>query len=320
MFVRRLLKILKERLLNMSLQKQKFLKVLGEFGLIKRLSKKAFVAKNVVKGIGDDTAVLPFTKSKYLLFTTDLLCEGVHFTRKENPFLIGRKALACSLSDIAAMGGVPTSAVVSVGLPKKCSVHFADEMYRGLNTLAKKFKTSIVGGDTVQSEKLIINVAMLGEVEKTKLVLRSGARQGDQIFVTGALGRSLKTRKHLSFTPRLKEAAYLVSRFQPSAMIDISDGLAADLGHILEESNKNAVLDEVAIPKAKGASIDQALFDGEDFELVFTLSRKQASRIFMQKHLKVFWVGEITGQGYGLSLRDLKGKVKKIVAKGYKHF
>jgi thiamine-monophosphate kinase len=299
---------------------EKTLKSLGEFGLIQRLSKKVFLEQSVIQGIGDDTAVLPFTKDKFLLFTTDLLCEDVHFTRKENPFLIGHKALACSLSDIGAMGGVPTFAVVSIGLPKSLSIGFVDKMYHGINTLAKKFKTSIVGGDTIKSDKLIINVALLGEVEKTKVVLRSGANIGDQVFVTGALGRSLKTKKHLSFTPRLKEARVLVTRFKPSAMIDISDGLAADLGHILEESKKSAVLDEVAIPKIKGASLDQALFDGEDFELVFTFSRKQASKIFMQKELKVFWIGEITKQGRGLSLRDLKGKIRNIKAKGYRHF
>jgi len=304
----------------MSDKNKKSLTALGEFGLIARLAKKTFVAKHVVKGIGDDTAVLPLTRKKYLLFSTDLLCEGVHFTKKEDPFLIGRKALACSLSDIAAMGGVATSAVVSVGLPKSCPVHVVDEIYRGINTLARKFKTSIVGGDTVQNKTIIINVAMLGEVEKTKLVLRSGAKTGDQIFVTGPLGRSLTTKKHLLFTPRLNEAAYLVSHVKPNAMIDISDGLAADLGHILEESKKSAVLDEVAIPRMKGASLTDALHDGEDFELVFMLSRKQASKIFMQKHVKVFWIGEIIGQGRGLSLRDAKGKIKKINFKGYKHF
>ncbi len=299
---------------------QENLAQLGEFGLIARLAKKVFVAKSVIQGIGDDTAILPLTNNKYLLFTTDLLCEDVHFTRKEDPFFIGRKALACSLSDMAAMGGVPTYAVVSVGLPKKCSIDFVDEIYRGINALAKKYRTSLVGGDTIQSEKLIINVALLGEVERAKVVLRSGAKKGDQIFVTGALGRSLETKKHLSFIPRLKQARVLVSRFKPSAMIDISDGFAADLGHILEESRVSAVVDEVAIPRAKGATLEQALFDGEDFELIFTLSRKQASKIFMQKHLKVFWVGEIVGQGCGLSLRDKKGNMKKIAAKGYKHF
>ena len=293
---------------------------LGEFGLIQRLARKVFAAKNIIKGIGDDTAVLPFTKSKFLLFTTDLLCEGVHFTKKDDPFLVGRKALGCSLSDIAAMGGVPTAAVVSLGLPKSCSVHFVDEIYRGINALAKKFKTSIVGGDTISSLKMIINVAMVGQVEKEKLVLRSGARKGDQVFVTGPLGNSLKSKKHLSFTPRLNEAAYLVSRFHPSAMIDVSDGLAADLGHILENSNKGAVLDAYAIPKTSSASLENALYDGEDFELVFTLSKKETQRFLRQKTIKAFRIGEITGQRQELLLRDLKGKLKKITAKGYAHF
>jgi thiamine-monophosphate kinase len=299
---------------------KKSIEHLGEFGLIQRLSKKVFVGKNIIKGIGDDAAVLPFTKEKFLLLTTDLLCEDVHFTRKENPFLIGHKALACSLSDIAAMGGVPTSAVVSLGIPKNLSVHFVDEIYRGINILAAKFKTSIVGGDTICSPRIVINVAMVGQVEKGKLVLRSGANIGDQIFVTGALGRSLKTKKHLSFTPRIHEARALVANFRPRAMIDISDGLAADLGHILEESNKGAILDAIAIPRMHKATLENALFDGEDFELVFTLSKKEAKRFLAQKLIKAFWIGEIVDRAQGLCLRESQGNSKKIAAKGYKHF
>ncbi|MCX5681520.1 MAG: thiamine-phosphate kinase [Candidatus Omnitrophica bacterium] len=301
-------------------QRKITLKTLGEFGLIAKLAQKAFVGRNVIKGIGDDTAVLPFSSKKYLLLTTDMLCEGVHFTRQDDPALIGHKALACSLSDIAAMGGKGQAAVISIGLPKNISANFVEKIYFGINRLAKKFQTSIVGGDTISSPRLMINVALLGEVRKKYLVLRSGAKKGDQIFVTGPLGRSLVTKKHLSFVPRLKEANYLVSHFKPTAMIDISDGLAADLGHILEESHKGAVIDEPSIPMSKGATLKNALSDGEDFELIFTLSKTQAVNFFKQKKLKAFWIGEITAQTKGLYIRNLEGKIRRLIPSGYKHF
>lgn len=295
-------------------------KSVGEFGLIAKLAPKAFVGKNVIKGIGDDTAVLPLSSTEYLLFTTDMLCEGVHFTLKDDPVLIGQKALACSLSDIAAMGGVPTAAVVSIGLPKNISLDFIEKIYSGINRVAKKYKTSIVGGDTVSSQKLVLNVALLGKVNKKDLVLRSGAKAGDQIFVTGPLGRSLVTKRHLSFTPRLSEAAYLIKHFHPTAMIDVSDGLAADLGHILEESHKGAVIDASSIPFNNGATLKNALSDGEDFELVFTLSNAVAKRFFKQKKLNAFWLGEIMDRPKGLFLRSCDGKIRHLAATGYKHF
>ncbi len=293
---------------------------IGEFGLIARLAKGIHLQKDIIKGIGDDTAVLPFTREKYLLFTTDILCSGVHFLAKERARLIGRKALACSLSDIAAMGGKASAAVVSIGLPKECRLRYVEDIYRGMNGLAKEFRVSIVGGDTIQSPRLIVNVALLGEVKRKHLVLRSGAKAGDKIFVTGPLGRSFPTKIHLSFTPRLVEAQKLVQSFKPSAMIDISDGLAADLGHILQESAKSAILDTVAIPRRKNATLRNALFDGEDFELLFTVSSRTAKKLFAQKALKVFCIGEIVCGPRKLFLRDSRGHLKALKPKGYTHF
>jgi thiamine-monophosphate kinase len=301
-------------------RRKKTLKGIGEFGLIAKLASKAFIGKNVIKGIGDDTAVLPLSPKKYLLFTTDMLCEGVHFTRRDDPVLIGHKVLACSLSDIAAMGGKGQSAVISIGLPENISPDFIEKIYFGINRLAKKFQTSIVGGDTISSPNLVINIALLGEVQKKDLVLRSGAKVGDQIFVTGPLGRSFASKRHLSFTPRLNEAAYLVAHFKPSALIDISDGLAADLGHILEESHKGAVMDAASIPTNKGATLKNALGDGEDFELIFTLSRKKAVEFFKQKKMKAFWIGEVIAKPNGLCIRNLEGRIKQLTIKGYRHF
>lgn len=300
----------------------KALSKLGEFGLIDLIRRMVNEGKGVIKGIGDDTAVLSYNARKHLLFTTDMLAEGVHFTRAMGGRSIGYKALACNISDIAAMGGCPTFAVISLGVPPNLEVGFALDIYKGMNILAKKFKVAIVGGDTIKSAKIIINVALLGEVIKHRLVTRAGAKIGDMIFITGPLGRSLQTGKHICFTPRLKESQYLVKNFKPTAMIDISDGLAADLGHILEESRGGAVIHGAQVPRNKNASLDQALFDGEDFELLFTLPRTQGQRLLKTRHnpFRFYPIGEIVHRNQGLSLLDPKGRKRNLLSKGFKHF
>jgi thiamine-monophosphate kinase len=286
---------------------------LGEFGLINALKQFAPVSKKVIKGIGDDAAVLPFNKSEYLLLTTDMLAEGTHFTRRMPPESIGHKALACSISDIAAMGGWPTFAVVSIGIPGKLPVRFIKDVYKGIQQIAWDFNVSIVGGDTIKTEKIVINVALLGLVEKKNLTTRDGARPGDWIFVTGPLGGSFKSGRHLNFLPRLAQARFLVEKFKPSAMMDISDGLSGDLNHILKASRVGARLDPSSIPRRKGVSISQALNDGEDFELLFTLSAKNASLLMdWQARSKSFYFYPI-----GIITADAK---EKINSKSFTHF
>jgi len=264
---------------------------LGEFKLIKRIAKSINL---------DDTAVLKYKKDKFLLFTTDMLLEDRHFFKSASPYLIGKKSLSVNISDIAAMGGVPKSAVISLGVPGSLKVKYVDAIYKGIESVAKRFKVDLVGGDTIASKKIIINIALLGEVEKKNLVLRSGARKGDAIFVTGTLG----TGNHLGFTPRLKEARFLVNHFKIHSMIDVSDGLLADLGHILERSNVGAVLDEKAIPLRGPIDL------GEDFELVFTVSKKDAKKIIKTWPFKT-----------RLSrICEITGKEKKLPVKGYNHF
>jgi thiamine-monophosphate kinase len=286
---------------------------LGEFVLIDALKKYAPVSKTVVKGIGDDAAVLPYSKSEYLLLTTDMLSEGTHFTRRMPPQSIGHKALACNISDIAAMGGWPTFAVVSIGVPKNLSVHFIKDVYKGIERTARSFNVSIVGGDTIKTDKIVINVALLGLVEKKYLITRDGARPGDWIFITGPLGGSFKSGRHLNFSPRLAQARFLVEKFKPNAMMDISDGLSGDLNHVLKASRAGARLDYASIPRYKGVSLSQALNDGEDFELLFTLSPVKApSLIDWQVRRKSFYfypIGTITA--------DAK---EKIDAKSFTHF
>ncbi len=304
----------------MKTNKDFSLTAIGEFGLIHFLKKAVHLESGIIKGIGDDAAVLPCSKNKYLLFTTDMLVEGVHFLTSDSRKDVGRKALGVNISDIAAMGGISKFAVVAVGLPSKASIKNVKDIYRGINILAKQFNISITGGDTVRAPKTIINIALIGEVEKQCLVLREGAKPGDKIFVTGRLGKSLTSKKHLCFTPRQKEARCLVKKYKPSAMIDLTDGFIADLNHIVSQSRVGAILYEEAIPKTRGASLHQAFYDGEDFELIFTLSAKQSYRILRNRDLSCFCVGEIVKDAYGIRLLSNGGKLIKIRMKGYQHF
>ncbi|MCX5715844.1 MAG: thiamine-phosphate kinase [Candidatus Omnitrophica bacterium] len=300
------------------------LKNIGEFGLIERIAKHVKAGKGVIKGIGDDCAVLKWTREKHLLATVDMLIEDEHFKRAVAPSAIGWKALCCGISDIAAMGGVPKWALISAGLPKDLSVAYVDKIYAGLAKAAKRFGVSIVGGDTNASRKMILDVTVFGEVKKENLVLRSGAKPGDLIFVTGSLGGSVYG-KHLNFTPRLKEAQVLVKNFKVNSMIDISDGLSSDLGHILEQSKAGAIVYEYLIPKSKRArTIENALSDGEDFELLFTMPAKEALRLLEKKRklfkMPVTRIGTIVGEKYDSKLVDIFGRKRDLQAKGFTHF
>lgn len=298
----------------------KTLQDLGEFGFIERFARNIHVGKDVVKGIGDDTAVIDIGQEEYLLMTTDMLVEGAHFLRTVmSPQEIGRKALACSISDIAAMGGIPTYAVVSLGAPPNISAQFIEDIGRGINLLAKEYGVSVVGGDTVKSARIIINVALLGRVKKGEVVYRKGAKKGDRIFVTGALGNSFRTRKHLHFKPLVKEARALVKEVGPTSMMDVSDGLAGDLGHILRQSGVGAVLYEDKIPLAAGATLHQALHDGEDFELLFTVSPKNAEKLRSIKKFKFYEIGKIAA-GNNLMMVNRLGQKLKVEMKGFEHF
>lgn len=293
---------------------------LGEFALIEWMRKNCVCSPSVKTGIGDDTAVLPLSAREDLLLTTDLLVEGTHFTKQTSPDLVGRKALARNLSDIAAMGGTPTCAVVSLGLPKNTSTTYVKKIYQGLNRLAKAFSVSIVGGDTVKSRNFVINIALLGTVAKGRAILRSGARVGDHIFVSGPLGGSFKSDRHLTFTPRIVQGQYLLKNFRPTAMIDISDGLAGDLGHLLEESQVGAVIDEEKIPLYRGASFKAGLYDGEDFELLFTLRPNQADKLLKQKNKLFSRIGAIIKDQNKLYVRQKNDDIRLITPQGFTHF
>jgi len=317
------------------------IKNIGEFGLIDRIKKLIKTDASVIKGPGDDCAVIKFSKDKYMLFTSDMLVEGVDFTGKERPYLVGRKAIAVSISDIAACAGLPRYCLVSLGMPKDSSVEFIDKLIKGMLSLTRKYGINIVGGDISRSRQLTIDISMLGIVEKKNLALRSGAKIGDIIFVTGKLGGSI-LGKHLRFIPRLKEARFLVKNFRVNSMIDISDGLAQDLGHILEESSRGAIIYEDLIPISKprpfghiqktkkmnltkvrgkqAVTINDALYWGEDFELLFTVPTSEAKKLYRKKLTGFKPIGEIVDKKYGLRLVDKRGKEKIIKPKGFRHF
>lgn len=296
--------------------------MLSEFNFIQQLKKFQLKRSDVFLGIGDDTAVLSASRGQYQLLTTDMLVHGVHFTSQTNPCAIGYKAMACNVSDISAMGGLGCVAVVSIGVPKKMSFKYVEAIYQGMYRCAKMFDISIVGGDTVQAKQLVINVALLGKVEKKNLVLRSGAKVGDSIFVTGALGGSLKSQRHLNFIPRVKEARFLVQYFKPTSMMDISDGLAGDLRHILTASHVGAVLNEKEIPCYQGVSVKEALTDGEDFELLFTIPSRLSKKLIEYKKprgMKITHIGYITKDVETLQLCS-HGRLRELTLKAYTHF
>ncbi len=262
---------------------------MSEFRFIDWLRSRTSADRRVLVGPGDDTAVL-VPPTRPVLVTVDMLMDGTDFHISEvGPRAAGRKAMAVNLSDIAAMAGVPTAAVVSVALPQSGGREFGQELYVGIRGLADIFGVSVVGGDTNSwSGGLVISVTVFGEATARGPVLRSGARPGDWVMVTGSLGGSILGH-HLTFTPRVREALALHESTDLHALIDISDGLAADLNHILEESRCGAVLFADSIPIALAAielsrtsgktPLSHALGDGEDFELVCVVAPLDGERL-----------------------------------------
>lgn len=298
----------------------KLLKDIGEFALIDRLSRGIKTRGPVIKGIGDDCAALEYSGGDYLLAGSDMIVEDVHFKRSAPPFYIGRKALAAALSDIAAMGGEPIAALISIGLPEGLPLKFLDGIYRGIRALARKYNVNLIGGDTSASSKIVIDAVVLGRVEKNRLALRSGAKKGDIIFVTGGLGGSIKGR-HFTFEPKIKEARFLVKNFMVNAMIDISDGLLGDLGHILKQSKAGAVIFEELIPVRKAASgLREALIMGEDYELLFTTPVSQARKIIKMTGGRYREIGEVLDRKRGFTLVTKDCRQIRLKAEGFRHF
>lgn len=279
-------------------------------------------------GIGDDCAILRAGGSGQFVLTTDMLLEGVHFEPGTSGYRIGWKAAGRSLSDIAAMGCPASALTACLVFTRGTERRFARDILRGMRSLAGRFEVPLVGGDVSSWEgPLAVNVTAVGDVGDRAPVLRSGARPGDRIFVSGSLGGSIRGR-HLRFVPRLELGCALAEKFELSSMIDISDGLARDLGHLTEESGTGAKLSAERIPVSRDAqhlartsgrcALEHALFDGEDYELLFTASPDQSRSILAAElPVPVSPIGEITRDGLVLEERD--GRQTPLPARGYEH-
>lgn len=262
----------------------------GEFDFIDwvRSQGLAKAHERVVVGPGDDLAVLKWQGDDLLIVGVDQVLDGVHFeSEKHPPELIGRKVMNRNLSDCAAMACLPVAAVVSAALPVGCSLEYAQALHHGLRAAAAAFECDIVGGDTGSwPGRLALSVTILGRSAGIRPITRSGAKAGENLFVTGALGGSLLGR-HMTFTPRIALARDLAKNHAISAMIDLSDGLSRDLGHICRQSGVGAIIDAALIPvhddartmsQQDGRSpLDHALHDGEDHELLFTAAAEEIS-------------------------------------------
>ena len=326
---------------------------IGEFGLISHI-REWVKEKNpeVFRGVGDDTAVLSLSKYKYLLYTCDTQVEGIHFLLSfTTPYLLGRKSMAINISDIASMGGTPSFALISLILPQETELSFLGELYRGLVEEGNKWGVTIVGGNISRTNgPLTVDISLLGEVKKRHLKLRSGAKKGDLILVTGYPGRSaagLKllqvnkskdfselTSAYLSPTPRLREALIIASFPEVSSMIDVSDGVLQDLGHILKESSVGATIREESLPinesLRKSAevlgeeAINLFLNGGEDYELIFTVSPDNSEKIIKKVKKEtgtdLSLIGEINDHFPNISLVTQSRDKINLKAKGWDHF
>lgn len=300
-----------------------------EFELIEWFRRTSAAHPRVPVGIGDDTAVITTSPTSDLLFAADMLMEGAHFTiPPATAEQIGWKALAVNLSDIAAMAGTPVAAVVSVALPRKLGGEFARRLHGGLHELAARFDVAIAGGDTnLWDGPLVVSVAVLGDAPKSGAVRRRGALPGDWILATGHFGGSLAER-HLRFTPRVVEARQLSELATLHAMVDVSDGFAADLHHILDESAVAAVVFADGVPIHGDAvrdatacdALERALGDGEDFELLFTVSPEDGQRLMRSQPLAIplAHVG-IIEEGRGCRLQRADGTLEPLERRGWEH-
>lgn len=252
----------------------------GEDRLLAQLLPTLSRNDSVVLGAGDDCAVVRNPgRGKLQLLKTDCMVEGIHFTATSPPVSVGWKALARALSDFAAMSGVPQFALVTLVVPAERTVDWVKKVYRGLERAARPFDVAIVGGETSKIEgPAVISVSLAGCVEKHRWVGRSGGKAKDELFVTGRLGGSLRG-KHLKFMPRIKEARWLTKHFSIHSMIDLSDGLGADLPRLARASGVGFEVDETVLPRHRGSTVTQALNDGEDYELLFAVSPRDGLRL-----------------------------------------
>jgi thiamine-monophosphate kinase len=286
---------------------------LGEDAVVSRLTRSLRLDSRVVVGPGDDCAVVETTGSLQLL-KTDCVIEGIHFFGDANPRLIGWKAMCRPISDIAAMGGTPLDALITLAVKPEIEFAWLKRIYSGIESAARAYGVNLVGGETAKSPgPLFLSVALTGSVARGKFVRRSGGRKGDCLYVTGKLGGSINGR-HLRFRPRLAEAQWLVGQFPVHAMMDLSDGLASDLPRLAAASALGFEVDYSTLPLHHGASVENGLRDGEDYELLFAVSSSVRIRLEAEwrakfPKLRLTAIGRLVANGR-----------TQFTEKGYDHF
>ncbi len=330
------------------------LKDIGEFGFINRISPLGNIRpEGVIKGIGDDCAVIQIQTDEYLLVTTDLLLEKVHFLVEwASPETIGARALTANLSDIAACGGNPRDVFLSLAIPDKMEVEWLDAFYRGLTKLARQYKVNVLGGDTTSSKTdFVISIAVTGLVPAEQVLLRHTAKEGDIIILTGPTGLSragcdilikrqdLKTEAaiaaveaHLKPRPHIAEGRMLATSGACTAAIDVSDGISSDLAHLCQDSGLGAILYETRIPIPpeltqlgkilKRRPMDWVLNGGEDYVLLAAITPTKLQGVIEEaekNNWKFYPIGEfVAGPKMQLSRSD--GKTQEIAPAGWDHF
>ncbi len=295
-----------------------------EHDLIKKIIPFFNGCENLLVGPGDDCAVIQQTDGTLMLAAVDQLVSDVHYISGTSPALIAGKLLRRNLSDIAAMGGIPQLALVTLAASKHDNAWFL-EFYNALSLEAQKYNTCICGGDISSLPKSVpgeaCTLTILGKVEKSKLCLRSNAKPGDLIYVTGCFGNSFTSEHHLNFIPRLEAAEFIAGTFT-NTMIDVSDGLLQDLSHILASSKCGAVLDTGFIPCRDGADATAALRDGEDYELLFGVAPEHVTELeetWPFQDLKLTRIGQFNSSPD--TITDRQGhNLTELYKKGFDHF
>jgi len=303
----------------------------GELAAVERICRNLPGGSDVIQGAGDDCAVVRTEHgagTDYLL-TSDAVIERTHFRPGTSPAAVGRKAVARVLSDIAAMGGEPKWALIDLVAPPETPVGTLDGIYRGAVAIARKYGLAITGGDLARGPVLELHVFAAGCATAGKAILRSGARPGNLIFVTGSLGGSI-AGKHISFKPRIAEGQFL--RSWATSMIDVSDGLASDLRHLTDMSKTGALIDARKIPVSRAAKLmngrksplDHALYDGEDFELLFTVPARKVKAFQLawkkNRFLPCSQIGQMTRKQGIIECTGRNGTVEKLEKTGFQHF
>ncbi len=327
-----------------------------EFEFIKQI-KKNITYKNagVIKGIGDDCAIINFehAKNKFLIVTADSLFEDVHFKKKYfKPLEIGARAMAVNISDICAMGGIPLYAIVSIGYPAKEKQDLINNLYKGIIEYGTNYGIEVVGGDIISADKIFISITLIGEVEKEKVLRRDTAKAGDIIFVTGVLGDSysglkilsrrknnqikdfeyIPIKRHILPVPRYIEGRMLAESDLLNSCIDVSDGIVNDVTRVAEESGLGAEIYAETLPVSPSAycvamkyrddPLDYALYGGEDYELLFTVSAVNRNKILKfasENNLDISEIGKMTSNKAIYIIRKGK-KIKETYKKAWRHF